>query len=248
MIKGDKATKGTLVINRGGKIMAEGTAEKPIVFTSKLGAGERSRGDWGGIILLGKAPINQATANIEGLSQPFPYGGTDEHDNSGVMKYVRIEYAGIALSPGNETNGLTFGGVGDGTTIDYIQSSYGGDDAFEWFGGSVNCKHLISLGAWDDDIDTDFGFHGNIQFAAAFRERGLADESQSNGFECDNDGTGTNATPKNLGHHLEREPVWPSYRFQHHIQQLWPCHAPAPQLCRDHREQLHLRLAAPHLH
>ncbi len=197
VILGDKGSKGTLVIDRGGKLMAEGTASNPIVFTSEQDANERSRGDWGGIIMLGKAPINQATGKLEGLSTDFFYGGTVADDNSGVLKYVRIEFAGITLSPDNETNGLTMAGVGSGTTIDYVQVSYGGDDAFEWFGGTVNAKHLVSLGTWDDDFDCDFGYTGKVQFAVAFRERDKADQSGSNGFEIDNDATGsTTATPK----------------------------------------------------
>jgi hypothetical protein len=206
IIKGDKATKATLVITRGSKINATGTVDKPIVFTSALGAGARSQGDWGGIILLGKAPVNQGTdVKIEGgLVQPTGkdekqyifYGGTDASDNSGVMKYVRIEYAGIAFTVDNEINGLTMGGVGNGTTLDYIQVYRSGDDAFEWFGGTVNAKHLYAVGTWDDDFDTDFGYSGNVQFALAQRVATVADQSGSNGFESDNDANGSNLTPK----------------------------------------------------
>ena len=127
-IYGDYNSQGSLIVQPGGKIMAEGTAENPIVFTSEFNkegsSQEPSYGDWGGIILLGNAPINVpgGTANIEGPGDT--YGGTDPADNSGIMKYVRIEYPGIAFSPNNEINGLTFGGVGSGTTIDYIQVSY----------------------------------------------------------------------------------------------------------------------------
>lgn len=206
IIKGDKATKGTLIVTRGAKINATGTVDKPIVFTSALSAGARSQGDWGGVILLGKAPVNQGTdVKIEGgLVQPtgkddkayIYYGGTDAADNSGTMKYVRIEFAGIAYSVDNEINGLTMGGVGSGTTLDYIQVYRSGDDAFEWFGGTVNAKHLLAIGTWDDDFDTDFGYSGNVQFALAQRVATVADQSQSNGFESDNNGTGTDQTPK----------------------------------------------------
>jgi len=206
IIKGDKATKGTLIVTRGSKINAVGTVDKPIVFTSALAAGARSQGDWGGVILLGKAPVNQGTdVKIEGgLVQPAGedekayifYGGTDSADNSGTMKYVRIEYGGIAYSVDNEINGLTMGGVGSGTTLDYIQVYRSGDDAFEWFGGTVNAKHLLAIGTWDDDFDTDFGYSGNVQFALAQRVSTVADQSQSNGFESDNNGTGTDQTPK----------------------------------------------------
>lgn len=201
IIKGDKATKGALVISRGGKIMAQGTADKPIVFTSAQAAGARREGDWGGLILLGKAPVNQGTdVSIEGIvddgSGKGKFGGTDPNDNSGVLKYVRVEFAGIPLSPDNEINGVTFGGVGAGTTVDYVQVYRSGDDAFEWFGGTVTAKHLLAIDSWDDDFDTDFGFSGKIQFALAQRLIVTADQSGSNGFESDNDASGSNLTPK----------------------------------------------------
>jgi hypothetical protein len=207
IIKGDKSTKGTLVITRGSKISAIGTADKPIVFTSNVAAGGRSSGDWGGIILLGKAPINPTggVATIEGGLTPtgggavdkyIQYGGTDAADNSGTLKYVRIEYAGIPFSPDNEINGLTMGGVGSGTTLDYIEVYRSGDDSYEWFGGTVTAKHLLSIGATDDDFDTDFGFSGKVQFGLAQRAQVVADFSGSNGFESDNDATGSNNTPQ----------------------------------------------------
>lgn len=199
VIFGDKATKGTLVIKPGGKIIANGTPTAPIVFTSKQEAGARDKGDWGGVILLGRARVNQASPSIEGISPAVYYGSADDSrndDNSGSLKYVRIEYAGIALTPNNETNGLTFGGVGSGTTVEHVQVSYSGDDSFEWFGGTVQCKYLIAFGGWDDDFDTDFGYSGKVQFALGIRERFLADQSGSNGFESDNDGSGSGASPK----------------------------------------------------
>ncbi|MBU1371146.1 MAG: hypothetical protein KJ712_00455 [Bacteroidetes bacterium] len=202
LIKGSKSTagSGSLVITRGAKINAVGTADKPIVFTSAQPVGQRSSQDWGGVILLGKAPVNQGVDNaIEGISAGNSnalYGGTDAADNSGTMKYVRIEFAGVPLSPDNEINGLTFGGVGSGTTIDYIQVYRSGDDSYEWFGGTVNCKHLMAIGGLDDDFDTDFGFSGKVQFAVGQRYPTIADVSGSNGFESDNDGSGSNKTPK----------------------------------------------------
>jgi hypothetical protein len=200
IIKGDKATKGALVITRGAKIMAVGTADKPIVFTSSIAAGARKEGDWGGVVLLGKAPNNLGTSvPIEGISDATDkgkHGGTDLADNSGMMKYVRIEYAGIALSPDNEINGLTFGSVGNGTTIDYIEVYRSGDDAYEWFGGSVNCSHLLAIDSWDDDFDTDNGFSGKVQFGLAQRLAVTADVSGSNGFESDNDAAGSNNAPQ----------------------------------------------------
>lgn len=197
---GEKKTKGTLVVKPGGKIIAEGTATNPIIFTSNQQAGEREQGDWGGLIILGKANCNQNNPAIEGISPAANYGTfnstANDADNSGILKYVRIEYAGIALTPNNETNSLTMGAVGSGTTIDFVQATYGGDDNFEWFGGTVQCKHLISYAAWDDDFDCDFGYSGKVQFAVALRDPFNADQSGSNGFEVDNDASGTTATPK----------------------------------------------------
>ncbi|MGC4059292.1 MAG: hypothetical protein QM743_14415 [Chitinophagaceae bacterium] len=207
IVMGDKASKGTLVITRGGKIDAQGTASKPIIFTSSQASGARSQGDWGGVILLGKAPINPTggTAKIEGGLTPTSggtetnyiwYGGSDANDNSGTMKYVRIEFAGIAYSPDNEINGLTMGGVGAGTTLSYIQVYRSGDDAFEWFGGTVKADHLVASYAWDDDFDTDFGFSGKIQFCLSQRAKTVADVSGSNGFESDNDANGSTNSPQ----------------------------------------------------
>ncbi len=194
-----KGNLSALVITRGAKLMAQGTQTQPIVFTSYQPAGGRAPGDWGGILLLGKAPINDPAGQRlgEGGIDPVKglYGGTDANDNSGVLTYVRIEYAGIAYQPNNETNGLTMGGVGAGTTIDYIQVSYGGDDAFEWFGGTVNCKHLIVNKTVDDMFDTDWGYTGRIQFIVGVSDSLIADVSGSNGFESDNDATGTTNGP-----------------------------------------------------
>jgi len=202
IIKGDKATKGSLVITRGAKINAVGTVDKPIVFTSNLPAGARSHGDWGGLILLGKAPNNLGTSvPIEGISaasdnDKAKHGGTDPDDNSGKLKYVRVEYAGIALGPDNEINGVTFGSVGAGTEVDYVQVYRSGDDAFEFFGGTVNAKHLLAIATWDDDFDTDNGYSGKIQFALAQRLANTADVSGSNGFESDNNSGGTDGKPQ----------------------------------------------------
>jgi hypothetical protein len=198
IIKGDKDTKGSLIVKTGAKIVAQGTAQKPIVFTSSQPKGTRSYGDWGGIILLGKAKVNKSPATVEGENLST-FGGADDEDNSGILKYVRIEFAGIAFEPDKEINGLTFGGVGRGTTIDYVQVSYSGDDSFEWFGGTVNAKHLIAFRGLDDDFDTDNGYSGKVQFGLALRDPNIADQcscSSSNGFESDNDGNGTDALPQ----------------------------------------------------
>ncbi|MBP6334057.1 MAG: T9SS type A sorting domain-containing protein [Bacteroidia bacterium] len=199
IIKGDKATKGSLIVTRGSKVWAEGTQTQPIVFTSNEPAGARSYGDWGGIIICGNAPLNDPAGEkvIEGGVDPVKglYGGTDPLDNSGMLKYVRIEFSGIAFMPNNEINGLTLGGVGSGTVIDYVMVSYNGDDAFECFGGTVNLKHLISFRTLDDEFDTDFGFSGKCQFLVALRDSNIADISGSNGFESDNDATGSTNAP-----------------------------------------------------
>ena len=201
VIRGDKATKGTLIITRGSKLIANATVTEPIVFTSNEAAGGRNYGDWGGLIILGKAKINPAggTAAIEGgvdnANGDGQYGGTDNADNSGSLKYVRIEFPGIAFQPNSEINGITMGGVGSGTMIDWVQVSYSGDDSYEWFGGTVNAKHLIAFRGWDDDFDTDFGYSGNVQFGVSLRDSAVADQSGSNSFESDNDGTGSTNSP-----------------------------------------------------
>jgi hypothetical protein len=205
VIKGDKATSGTLVIGRGAKINAVGTAAEPIVFTSNQPKTSRTYGDWGGVILLGRAANNQSlNQGIEGLvTDPrYQFGGTQDDDNSGVMKYVRIEFCGVALSVGNEINGLTLGSVGSGTELDYIQVSFSGDDSFEWFGGMVNARHLIAFRGFDDDFDTDQGYRGKVQFGLGLRDPAIADASQSNGFEADNSvgGTGTPLTAAVFSH------------------------------------------------
>ncbi len=196
LIKGDASS---LVITRGAKLMASGTSAEPIVFTSSQPAGSRAAGDWGGVLVFGKAPINDPAGQRlgEGGIDPVKglYGGTDVNDNSGVIQYVRIEFAGIAYQPNNETNGLTCGGVGLGTTIDHVQVSFGGDDSFEFFGGTVNAKHLITYRGLDDEFDTDYGFSGRLQFCLSLRDSSLADVSGSNGFESDNDATGTTNAP-----------------------------------------------------
>ena len=196
ILKGDKATKATLIIERGGKIMAKGTSSKPIVFTSNQPKGQRNYGDWGGIVICGKAKVNVpgGEAKIEGGPRSF-YGGSNDNDNSGIMSYCRLEFCGIEYSTDNEINGLTMGGVGNGTAIDHIQVSFCGDDSYEWFGGSVNAKYLVAFRGWDDEFDTDNGFSGRLQFLVGIRDKNVADKSLSNGFESDNDSQGSNNTP-----------------------------------------------------
>lgn len=187
---GDATSKASIIVLRGGKIFAKGTANDPIVFTSRNPVGTRAAGDWGGIVLLGNATINTNsgadTSSIEGFSTSFYFGGNDDNDSSGCMSYCRIEFAGIALAPNNEINSLTMGGVGRRTQIDHIMVSYAGDDAYEWFGGTVNCKYLVAAYTVDDIFDVDFGFRGKVQFGLGISDPNIADASGSNGWESDN--------------------------------------------------------------
>lgn len=206
VILGSKSVAGSgLFITTGSKLQASGTASAPIVFTSDQPAGSRTSGDWGGVILMGLASNNSTLGinNIEGLaaSADTQYGGgssPNDNDNSGTLQYVRIEFPGYVYQPNKEINGLTFGAVGRGTTIDHIQVSYSNDDAYEWFGGTVNCKYLVSFRDLDDCFDTDNGYSGNVQFFLGVRDPAIADNpavSTSEGFESDNDPNGTAATP-----------------------------------------------------
>jgi hypothetical protein len=203
VIFGEKATKGTLIIQRGAKIIAEGTATSPIVFTSESAVGSKEPGDWGGLVICGRASNNQpgGVFELEGGYKAFSGGGTspDNADNSGSLKYVRIEYAGVPVNPNQEVNSLTLGAVGSETKIEYVMCTYGLDDSFEWFGGTVNAKYLIAYKGLDDDFDVDFGFSGFVQFGLGVRGATLADQSGSNGFEVDNNGQGSDAAPFTSG-------------------------------------------------
>ena len=204
IIQGEKSSRGTLVITRGTQILANGTVNNPIVFTSD--AATPAMGDWGGIVILGRAKTNSSFNGVAGIGEIEGgvnnaeglglYGGADDNDNSGILRYVRIEYPGYAFLPDKELNGLTMGAVGKGTTIDYVQVSNAADDSFEWFGGSVDCKHLIAYKGLDDDWDMDNGFSGRIQFGISMRDSMIADVSQSNGFEIDNDAGGSTLLPQ----------------------------------------------------
>lgn len=194
VIKGDKQTKAALIAERGGKLIAQGTAQEPIVFTSEEAKGSRKPGDWGGIILCGKARNNQEEMQIEGGPRTM-HGGSNDADNSGVLSYVRIEFAGYPFDTDKEINGLTLGSVGSGTQIDHVQISYSNDDSFEWFGGNVNCRYLVAYNGWDDEFDTDNGYSGKVQFGLSIRHPRIADTSQSNGFESDNDADGSLTEP-----------------------------------------------------
>ncbi|WP_160712533.1 hypothetical protein [Chitinophaga solisilvae] len=205
LIVGDVSTTtgtpgGGLIVSKNAKIFAEGTVASPIIFTSERYNTNPVPGDWAGIILLGNAPTNApATTRVEGISPAYPndvtYGGTNHLDNSGVMKYVRIEYAGWEESLDNEINGLTMAGVGAGTTIDYVEVFKPLDDAFEWFGGNVNASHLVAVDARDDLFDTDRGYMGSISFALGLTDTTRSDHSRSNGIEDDNDPFSSSSVP-----------------------------------------------------
>ncbi|MDO8968024.1 Ig-like domain repeat protein [Algoriphagus sp.] len=203
VIYGDRETKGTLIVQRGAKIIANGTAALPIVFTSEAPVGSKEPGDWGGLVICGRASNNQANGyfELEGGYAAWSGGGSapDDDDNSGSLKYVRLEYAGVPINPNQEVNSLTMGAVGRGTTIEYVQATYGLDDAFEWFGGTVNAKYLVAFKGLDDDFDVDFGFSGFVQYGLGVRGATLADQSGSNGFEVDNDGQGSLTAPFTSG-------------------------------------------------
>lgn len=200
----------TLIVERGGMIELNGTSSSPVILTSNKAVGSRERGDWGGLVLAGKAVNNQgADVQLEGFSNVAfdntlgKHGGTDDGDNSGTITYTRVEFAGYAFEPNKEINGVTFGSVGNKTVVNGMQVSYSGDDAYEWFGGTVNAKHLIAFKTTDDDFDTDFGYRGAVQFGIAYRDSSYYDlswnapsgSSTSETFESDNDASGSGLKP-----------------------------------------------------
>lgn len=177
-ILGDYDIPGSsLFILRGSRIMAEGTREQPIVFTSERPVGQRRPGDWGGLIIIGNGLTNrgaptyiEGTGTDETLNPLQDYsGGTDNDDDSGVLRYVRIEFAGFPTAPNEELNSLTMAAVGRGTTIEYVQVLLGLDDSFEWFGGAVDARYLISYESADDHFDMSEGYVGRIQNVIAFQ-------------------------------------------------------------------------------
>jgi hypothetical protein len=200
IVKGDKTTLSRLVVAIGGKLVAQGTPEQPIVFTSNQAAGSRSRADWAGLAVCGRAPVNfrdgsgnSAQGRLEcGTTTDYDYGGSIADDSSGVISYVRIEYAGFVCGSNSELNSLTMGGVGNRTKIDHVMVSFGQDDGYEFFGGTVNANHIISYGSRDDDFDTDNGYSGKVQYGLVIRVDTIADQGDiSNAFESDNDANGT---------------------------------------------------------
>jgi hypothetical protein len=190
-----------LVIARGAKINASGTAAEPIIFTAEAdnlngNLGQSDRGLWGGVVLLGRARTNTASGqgNIEGIPTTEPlglYGGTNDADDSGVMRYVSIRHAGSLLGPNNELNGLTMGAVGSGTTIEYIEVFANADDGFEWFGGTVNGKYLVSAFNDDDAFDWDEGYRGKLQFLFTIQDPSVGNHA----FESDGGTTPEDGTP-----------------------------------------------------
>lgn len=194
IIKGDKQTMAALIVEPGGYCEITGTKSEPVVFTSAQPAGQRKPGDWGGLIICGKARNNQNTMQIEGGPTTI-HGGDNDSDNSGIYQYIRVEFAGYPFDTDKEINGITFGSVGSGTKIDHLQVSYSNDDSFEWFGGAVDCSYLVAYKGWDDEFDTDNGFSGTVQYCLSVRDPRIADTSQSNGFESDNNASGAETSP-----------------------------------------------------
>ena len=189
-IFGEQATNSTLIIAQGSKIMANGTADDPIVMSSDALVGSRARGQWGGLIVNGNAPTNQGVTFGEGDTGAF--GRNNPADSSGVLRYVRVEYAGIELSPDNELNGIAFQGVGSGTIVDHVQVHMNQDDGVEMFGGTVNLKYVMVTGARDDSFDWTDGWTGKAQFLVVQQYGDDAD----NGFEVDNSSKDNEATPR----------------------------------------------------
>ncbi len=182
-----------LVVERGGKIMAEGRREAPIVMTCDQPVGLRAPGCWAGLIVLGNAPMSRGTGFAEGVipeTRPI-YGGDDPMDSSGVLRYVRVEFAGVDFNPETQPNAFGFHGVGAGTVIDHIQAHEGEDDGIEFFGGTASCRYCVSSGSKDDSLDWAFGWQGTAQYV--FIQQ---DANADNGIEADNDSQGFDRTPR----------------------------------------------------
>lgn len=184
-----------LVITRGSTLDARGTAEKPVIFTSAQPEGARTRGDWGGLVLLGAAPVNRANAQIEGVPENDlrgQFGGADPSHNCGVITHTRIEFAGYEVYKDNELNGLTLGGCGSNTLIDHVQVHQALDDGVEVFGGNVDLRHVLITGAGDDALDWDMGWQGRVQFLAVQQHSSIGD----NAFEGDSNKSNPDALPR----------------------------------------------------
>jgi hypothetical protein len=200
-VKGRKtSTDGTpsvLVFLPGARINAAGTPAKPIIFTSDQAPGSRGIGDWGGIVLNGRAPVNCPGGECvaEGLTG-ITFGGNAPNDSSGILTYARLEFSGIELSPDNELNILSQNGVGRGTTINHVEANWGFDDDFEWFGGTVNEKYLVAAAPGDDGLDWQLGFTGSVQFAIVAQSSGNSDNNGRHGIEADNNESGFDFLPR----------------------------------------------------
>ena len=191
-IVGNGSTIGTLVIAQTGQIFANGRADAPIVFTSDQPAGSRGRADWGGLIINGDAPLNVPGGQAFGEGDTGIYGGSNPDDSSGVVRYVRVEYAGIEFSPDNELNGIAFQGVGRGTLVEFVQVHFNKDDGLEFFGGTVDVKYAVVTGIGDDSFDWTEGWQGRGQFWIAQQHGDDADQ----GFESDNNAENNDLTPR----------------------------------------------------
>jgi hypothetical protein len=191
IIFGEGATLGMLVIDQGAKLMAMGTKQDPIIFTSDAEPGQQARAQWGGLIINGYAPLNTGET-AEGEGGTGVYGGSDPHDNSGVLRYVRVEFAGNEFTPENELNGIAFQGVGDGTTVEYVQVHYNKDDGIEMFGGAVDLKYCVVTGCADDSFDWTNGWNGRAQFVVIQQ----AGDDADNGIEADNQKGNNDAQPR----------------------------------------------------
>lgn len=194
-VLGDSESQGLLVVERGGKLICNGTETHPVVFTSDKPVGSRARGDWGGLIILGRGDNNVTgkEAEAEGLEGQLWGGGTNviPDDDSGSLSYVRIEFGGTEISVDNEVNSLSIFGAGSATTMDHVQVKYNLDDGFEWFGGSSSLKYGIATGIRDDSFDYSFGWNGNGQYWVC-QQRG---DDADRGFEVDNSESEFAATP-----------------------------------------------------
>ncbi len=195
-ILGDNGS--SLVITTNGKIDVRGTAAAPVVMTSSQPEGSRLPGDWGGLVLLGTAPINVTggTAQIEGFpagTVGTQYGGTNAAHDCGKVNYLRVEFGGFELAPNNELNAFTVGACGSATVIDHVQAHLGSDDGVEVFGGTANLKHILVTQSQDDGLDWDFGWVGKAQFVIVQQSA-----FSNQGFESDNNGNANDATPRSM--------------------------------------------------
>ncbi|MGB0132668.1 hypothetical protein, partial [Dokdonella sp.] len=201
LLTGNGATSDYLYVQPGSRIVADGKAYAPIIFTSSddgVSSGrEPAPKDWGGVVLSGNAPNNKCPAAPFDCRSEFDpslrYGGNDPHDSSGIMRYVQVRYSGYVFTEGREVNAFTFQSVGDGTVLEYLQAYRGGDDGMEWFGGTANARYLVVVDGGDDSFDWDEGWAGNVQFAYSKTGNGFGED---NGFESSNQADNQDATPR----------------------------------------------------